>query len=165
MPEQLWLTAILNHLFAGRSPKCCGQSTLSHLSGSADPQRRVHAAFGILPFWCFCSPSSARNCRWNGPAGFQHVFESLHGFIQGQSEEMIGHGSAEFTPFLLVFMLFILSSNLLGLIPGFESPTAWRWFLWAAPSALSSITRSRDSNITVRPTSSISSVPSGGWQS
>jgi F-type H+-transporting ATPase subunit a len=57
------------------------------------------------------------------PGALQHAFEGLHGFIQGQSEEMMGHGSAEFTPFLLVLMLFILICNLIGVIPGFESPT------------------------------------------
>jgi len=37
---------------------------------------------------------------------------------------MMGHGGAEFTPFLLVLILFILICNLIGVIPGFESPTA-----------------------------------------
>ena len=50
--------------------------------------------------------------------------EGLHGFIQGQSEEIIGHHSEAFTPFLLVQGLYILFSNLIGVVPGFESPTA-----------------------------------------
>jgi len=58
------------------------------------------------------------------PGGLQHVFEGLHGFIQNQSEEIIGHHSERFTPFLMALGLFILLSNLLGLVPGFESPTA-----------------------------------------
>jgi len=58
------------------------------------------------------------------PGGLQHVFEGLHGFIQNQSEEIIGHHSKGFTPFLMALGLFILLCNLLGLIPGFESPTA-----------------------------------------
>jgi F-type H+-transporting ATPase subunit a len=58
------------------------------------------------------------------PGALQHVFEGIHGFIQGQSEEVIGHHSEGFTPFLVTLALFILLGNLLGLIPGFESPTA-----------------------------------------
>jgi F-type H+-transporting ATPase subunit a len=58
------------------------------------------------------------------PGGLQHIFEGLHGFVQGQSVEMMGHGSEAFTPFLLVLMLFILLCNLIGVLPGFESPTA-----------------------------------------
>jgi F-type H+-transporting ATPase subunit a len=58
------------------------------------------------------------------PGGLQHVVEGLHGFIQNQSEEIIGHHSERFTPFLTTLFVFILLSNLLGVIPGFESPTA-----------------------------------------
>jgi len=58
------------------------------------------------------------------PGGLQHIVEGLQGFIQNQSEEIIGHHSEHFTPFLMALGLFILLCNLLGLVPGFESPTA-----------------------------------------
>jgi F-type H+-transporting ATPase subunit a len=58
------------------------------------------------------------------PGGLQHIVEGLHGFIQNQSGEIIGHHSEGFTPFLMALGLFILTCNLIGLIPGFESPTA-----------------------------------------
>jgi F-type H+-transporting ATPase subunit a len=58
------------------------------------------------------------------PGGLQHIVEGLHGFIQNQSEEIIGHHSEAFTPFLMALGLFILVSNLMGLVPGFEAPTA-----------------------------------------
>ena len=58
------------------------------------------------------------------PSGLQHIVEGLRGFIQNQSEEIIGHHSEGFTPFLMALGLFILLCNLLGLVPGFESPTA-----------------------------------------
>ena len=51
------------------------------------------------------------------PGGLQHIVEGLHGFIQNQSEEIIGHHSEGFTPFLMALGLFILLCNLLGLIP------------------------------------------------
>jgi F-type H+-transporting ATPase subunit a len=58
------------------------------------------------------------------PGGLQHVMEGLHRFIEGQSQEIIGHHSEGFTPFLVTLFVFILCCNLLGVIPGFESPTA-----------------------------------------
>jgi F-type H+-transporting ATPase subunit a len=58
------------------------------------------------------------------PGALQHVFEGAHGFVEGQSQEIIGHHSERFTPFLVTLTLFILICNLIGLIPGFESPTA-----------------------------------------
>ncbi len=43
---------------------------------------------------------------------------------KGRVHEIIGHGSEKFVPFLVMLGLFILLSNLIGLVPGFESPTA-----------------------------------------
>ena len=58
------------------------------------------------------------------PAAFQHVAELTHEFVGAQSESIIGHGYERFTAYLTVLVLFILIGNLMGLIPGFESPTA-----------------------------------------
>ncbi len=58
------------------------------------------------------------------PSRLQHVMETIHGFVQDQSHEIIGHGSDRFTPFLIALGLFILGSNLIGMIPSLESPTA-----------------------------------------
>src|SRR5579872_4462243 len=60
----------------------------------------------------------------DNPGALQHIFEGTHGFVVGQSEEIIGHHSEGFTPFLVALGLFILCCNLIGLIPRFASPTA-----------------------------------------
>jgi len=56
------------------------------------------------------------------PGMFQQVFELIHGFVSGQSEEHLGHDRRHIYLFETLF-LFILLSNLLGVIPGFVSPT------------------------------------------
>ncbi len=58
------------------------------------------------------------------PAAVQHLAEMTHEFVSEQGEQIIGHGFERFTGYLTVLLLFILLSNLLGLIPGLESPTA-----------------------------------------
>jgi F-type H+-transporting ATPase subunit a len=58
------------------------------------------------------------------PAAAQHLAEMTHEFVTEQGEQIIGHGSERFTAYLTTLLLFILLSNLLGLIPGLESPTA-----------------------------------------
>ncbi|MFY9675748.1 MAG: F0F1 ATP synthase subunit A [Terriglobales bacterium] len=58
------------------------------------------------------------------PGGLQHTFEGIHGFIDGLACEIIGHDGPRFVPYLTVLGMFILSCNLLGLVPGLESPTA-----------------------------------------
>jgi F-type H+-transporting ATPase subunit a len=58
------------------------------------------------------------------PAPIQHLAEAVNGFVSEQSESIIGHGYERFTTYLTALALFILLSNLMGLIPGLESPTA-----------------------------------------
>jgi F-type H+-transporting ATPase subunit a len=57
------------------------------------------------------------------PGGLQHVMEGIDGFIKDQSKELIGHGYEPFTSFLVTLGLFILISNLIGLVPTLEAPT------------------------------------------
>ncbi len=58
------------------------------------------------------------------PATFQHLAEMTHEFVSEQSESIIGHGSERFISYLTALGLFILLSNLMGLVPGLQSPTA-----------------------------------------
>ena len=67
-----------------------------------------------LRFLLWCAP----RLSVDNPGGLQHVFEGAHGFVEGQSQEIIGHHSERYTPFLMTLTFFILISNLLGLIPG-----------------------------------------------
>ncbi|MDE1175344.1 MAG: F0F1 ATP synthase subunit A [Edaphobacter sp.] len=58
------------------------------------------------------------------PGAFQHLAEMTNGFVEDQGHQIIGHGSERFVTYLTALFLFILLSNLMGLIPGLESPTA-----------------------------------------
>jgi F-type H+-transporting ATPase subunit a len=58
------------------------------------------------------------------PNGVQHLAEITNEFVTEQTESVIGHGHERFTSYLTALLLFILLGNLMGLIPGLESPTA-----------------------------------------
>jgi len=58
------------------------------------------------------------------PSPVQHLAEKVHSFVTDQSESIIGHGHERFISYLSALGMFILVSNLMGLIPGLESPTA-----------------------------------------
>jgi len=58
------------------------------------------------------------------PGKFQVVTESVIRFFEGQIVEIVGPEGKKFTPVVGTVGLFILSCNLLGLIPGLMSPTA-----------------------------------------
>jgi len=58
------------------------------------------------------------------PGALQHTMEGIEGFVSGLANETISHHPEKFVPYLTVLGMFILSCNLLGLVPGLESPTA-----------------------------------------
>jgi len=57
------------------------------------------------------------------PGKLQLTFEAIYNFVQGQAHEGIEHGYGKFTAFFGTLFIFILFMNLIGIIPGFESPT------------------------------------------
>src|SRR5260370_27026363 len=60
---------------------------------------------------------------YDKPGKLQITLEAIYDFVNGQAGEGIGHGSGKFVPFLGTLFIFILFMNLIGVIPGFESPT------------------------------------------
>ncbi len=61
------------------------------------------------------------------PGVIQMSAEWIHEFVDGQAESIIGHGYQRFVPYCTCVLLFVLLSNLLGLVPQFMSPTAKPW--------------------------------------
>jgi F-type H+-transporting ATPase subunit a len=57
------------------------------------------------------------------PGKLQHTCELLYEFVKGQAEDQVGHAAHHYLAFFGTLFLFILTSNLIGLIPCFESPT------------------------------------------
>jgi F-type H+-transporting ATPase subunit a len=58
------------------------------------------------------------------PGRFQNVMEVIIGGFHSLLTDTMGHEGRKFFPLIATLGLYILTSNLLGLIPGFESPTA-----------------------------------------
>jgi F-type H+-transporting ATPase subunit a len=58
------------------------------------------------------------------PAGWQNLMEAVVTGIENLIEETMGPKGKAYFPLLATFALFILVSNLVGLIPGFYPPTA-----------------------------------------
>ncbi len=126
MEGQLWFTELLNHAFA--KPVNAVLQSLPRPFHPAHPEAPISnpvamevLVIGIL-LLIFLLVRSRLSV--DKPGRIQHLAEMLHGLIADQSEGIIGDHSAQFIPFLTALFLFILTSNLLGLIPTLESPTA-----------------------------------------
>jgi F-type H+-transporting ATPase subunit a len=124
MPEQLWFTALLNRLFAGPVDSILRALGIQPLHPQAPitdfvAMQILVAAFLILFFALVRSRLSADH-----PGGLQHIVEGAEAFIKDQSHQVIGPHSEGYTAFLVALGFFILICNLIGMIPGFDSPTA-----------------------------------------
>jgi F-type H+-transporting ATPase subunit a len=123
MPEQLWFTAILNHLLG--APVTAALTAL-HITPK-HPQAPITNSFAmellVFLFLLVLFLMLRSRLSVESPGGLQHTFEGLEGFVFDQSREIIGHHSEPYVPFFAIVFVFILICNLIGLIPGFESPT------------------------------------------
>ncbi len=58
------------------------------------------------------------------PAGAQNVFELIVGGLEDFMVDITGEEGRAFYPYIATVFLFIMTCNLIGLLPGFLSPTA-----------------------------------------
>jgi len=124
MPEQLWFTRFLNHHFGAATT-----ALLSYLGfHPAHPNAPISNTVAMEVLVClllilFFLVVRAR-LSVDNPGGLQHIVEMTNEFINEQADQVIGHGYERYVPYLTSLGYFILIGNLLGLVPGFESPTA-----------------------------------------
>jgi F-type H+-transporting ATPase subunit a len=57
------------------------------------------------------------------PKAPQQFAEMIYEFVGGQADQIIGHGYERFQAVVTTIFLFVISCNLIGLIPGINSPT------------------------------------------
>jgi len=118
---ELWLTKLFNDNLAGLG------NSLSGLVGFK-PEARPWANFVVMEIlvaliviviFALLRPRlSAEN-----PGKFQQSFEVIYEFLHGQTDEQLGHHGTRYLGYFGTLFIFILFMNLLGVIPGFESPT------------------------------------------
>ena len=124
MPHQLWITALLNKYFAGLANAILGIFHLHAPHPEAPIPNYVAMQIVVFVFLVLVFILVRSRLSVEDPGKLQHVFESINSMINQQGHEVIGHGYQRFTNYLVTLGLFILTCNLIGLIPGFEAPTA-----------------------------------------
>lgn len=124
MSETLALTRLLNHLFGG------GLVSLLHLVGihPADTAAPITDAFAIelllagLLIAFFIVVRLTLSVEKPNPA--QQVAEMVYEFTGSLGDQIIGHGYEKYQAFVTCIFLFVLTNNLVGLIPGVPAPTS-----------------------------------------
>jgi F-type H+-transporting ATPase subunit a len=124
MHEQLAFTEFLNRHFGAMTSTLLGHLGIHPAHPDAPITNPV--AMEILVVLILLAFFLAVRARMSvdKPSGLQHLVEAAEEFIAEQAQGVMGHGYERYIPYAITIGFFILLSNLLGLVPGFESPTA-----------------------------------------
>jgi|SRR5579871_1934412 len=121
--HEIWLTRLFNDNLAG-----LGNSLLGLVGLPA--QMRPWANFITMQIFVFALivvlfAILRTRLSVDRPGKFQQTFELVYQFIQDQAEDQMGHESHRYIAFFGTLFVFILIGNLIGIIPGLESPTMY----------------------------------------
>jgi|ERR1035438_2105496 F-type H+-transporting ATPase subunit a len=121
--HELWITSLFNDSLGGGA-----NAVLNGLNvPAADPAHpwtdwMVCELLVVLFIVVFFAVLRSR-LSVDRPGKTQHVMELTYDFVHASAEEVVGHEGPKYVAFFGTIFLFILFMNLIGLIPGLESPT------------------------------------------
>ena len=124
MPTQLLFTRLLNQAFAGPVDALLHAVHVTPAYDTAPITNAVAMEFLVFLILLAYFIVVRLTLSVESPNGVQHLAEMTHEFVADQGYQIIGHGYERFSSYLTVLALFILVGNLMGLVPGLESPTA-----------------------------------------
>ena len=123
MEHELWLTALLNDHLAGPANALLGLVGYA-ANEPARPWSNFMAMQILVVLLIILVFSILRSSlSMDKPGKLQHMFELIYEFLHGQADEVMGHEGVKYIAFFGTLFIFILFCNLIGIIPGFESPT------------------------------------------
>lgn len=119
--KEIWLAKLFNDYLPG-----VGNAFLKLVGMPPEPRpwegfivMELLVALILILLFAFLRP----RLSMDRPGKLQHTFELFYNFVHGESEDAVGHGGAKYLPYFGTLFLFVLLCNLIGIIPGFESPT------------------------------------------
>jgi F-type H+-transporting ATPase subunit a len=124
MEHELWFTAILNKLLAGIVTPLLAKVG----QAPVDPAHPIpnYVAMEVLVILVILVGAVLlrRRLSMENPGTFQHIMEVAVEFVQSLVDDMIGHGGRRYVAMIGTLGIFVLLSNVLGLVPTLETPTA-----------------------------------------
>ncbi len=122
--EQLAFTALLNHLFGAPLTALLLRMHIHPKNPAAPIPNAVAMEILIVLLLTLFFIAIRLRLSVERPGALQHTMEGIYGFMHDLSQEIIGHHADKYLAYLITLGMFILCCNLLGLVPGLESPTA-----------------------------------------
>jgi len=122
--EQLAFTAFLNRLFGAPVLALLHALNIQPKHPATPITNSVAMEILVVLLLTFFFIAVRMSLSVERPGALQHTMEGIYGFVNNLAGETISHHPEKFVPYLTALGLFILSCNLIGLVPGLESPTA-----------------------------------------
>jgi len=119
--HELWITRLFNEYLAGPANAALA---LAGLHAEEKPWSNYMTMEFLVVLILLLIPLILRaSISVDRPGKFQQIFEVIYQFISGFAHDIIGHGSHKHVALFGTLFLFILISNLIGIVPSMESPT------------------------------------------
>lgn len=121
--HELWFTALLNKFLAGPANAVLSLAGM-HAEDPSKPWANYMSMEILVILLLVAAAALIRSSlSVEKPGNLQLGFEAIYSFLKDQAHEIIGHGYQRYVPFFVTVFIFVLASNLLGVVPTFESPT------------------------------------------
>jgi len=124
MHHELWFTALLNKYFAAPAEWVLMLGGMHAEHGKPWDNGMAMLILAMLIVMTVAAILRTR-LSVDKPGRFQLTIEGIYTFLDEQSREIIGHGYKRYVPFFAATFMFILFCNLMGVVPGHESPTMY----------------------------------------
>jgi F-type H+-transporting ATPase subunit a len=121
MESELWITKIFNDFLPGPA-----NSVLQMVGMRPEPRpwaNFIVMQFVVVALLMLVVTILRPRLSPDRPGKLQHLFEMFYEFVKGQAENQMGHAAQPYLSFFGTLFIFILTCNLIGLIPCFETPT------------------------------------------
>ena len=120
--SELWITSVFNQYLAGIANTVLGMAGVAH---DADKPWANFVVMELIVALIIVILFAMLRTRLSvdQPGKLQHTFELIYNFLHGESEDQVGHHGPHYISFFGTLFIFILFMNLIGIVPGLESPT------------------------------------------
>jgi F-type H+-transporting ATPase subunit a len=128
MPEhELWLTAQFNEYLAGLANSILGIFNVHAKDPSHPWENWIVCELVVVALLMLTAAIVRSGLSPDKPGKLQMAFEWIYGFIKTTASQAGIHHGDQYAPYFATVALFILTMNLIGIIPAFESPTMSVW--------------------------------------
>jgi len=124
LEHELWIVQAVNAALGSvvaAGLRALGRPVPAH--GDVIPDYIVMSGLVVVVWTVVCVMLRGR-LSVDNPGKFQIAMEDTIGAVQGMLQDYIGHKGPRYLAIVFTMLVFILSANLMGLVPGLKSPTA-----------------------------------------